>query len=182
MRFFIVLLLALCVGGLPLCALAEEEEPVPESAESSTNAPVEELAAVSNAPAPALVGLVLSVGTGAMILSGVDWSSDDEPPAQSAGAPAPARPAEGEVVVGGTVVFSWKAASGASTYLVDVDQCEVSGSCADFRLEQTADTSLTVEWPIESHAGRWRVRAVDAERRAGPWSAFFSFSVNPSAE
>ncbi len=183
MRILMALLIAGCIVGRPVLVRGDEgvSEVASVAVEEETNAPPASVA-TTNTPAPALVGIVLSVGTGAMILSGVDWSSDDAPRAEAAGAPKPVRPADGEVVSGTAVAFSWKPAESAATYLVDIDQCDGAGACSDFRLEQTAGLTLVVEWPAGTLAGRWRVRAVDAERYAGSWSEFRAFTVSVPTE
>lgn len=174
-RFFVLLFFTAAL------TFARAEDAVVNSAPEETNAPLS-TAETTNTPPPELVAFALTAGTGAMILSGVEWSDDDEPATQPAGAPAQIQPADGEAISGDTIAFSWNTVDGAATYLIDVDQCGSPDVCADFRFEQTASTSLTIEWLPEFAAGRWRVRMVDAENIAGPWSAFRYFTVTTPAE
>jgi hypothetical protein len=164
-------LYALAALALVLPLRAQEGTPSPpddaKPASPETNAP---------AIAPALVAVALTAGTGAMILSGMDWS-DDESPDGVLGVPPASQPADGAVLPGPVAVFSWKAVQGAATYLLDIDLCSDVATCSDFRLDRTPDLSLSVELPGGAGIGRWRVRAVDADNIAGPWSAFRSFTV-----
>ncbi|HMP76641.1 MAG TPA: hypothetical protein PKE12_10135 [Kiritimatiellia bacterium] len=175
----VLLLPALIVrGGEGEPADAEETEAEAAPAEQQPAKP-----ASTNSPAPALVGLLLGAGTGALIFSGVDWRDDDNGPLQEIpGAAALNTPADGAVLSGPLLAFSWKAVKGASSYLIDIDTCDDTAICADFRFDRTTDLSLTVEWPAGVPAGRWRVRSIDADNLAGPWSDFRSFTVTPAAE
>lgn len=177
------LLLAALVAA-PL-ARAEETAPpasTPESINTEINAPPDGPAetAHTNARPNTLVAMLLGAGTGALILSGVDWSSDDEAAQQPADAPQPRRPSDGEALAGPTITFTWNSTKDAAAYLVEVQRCDESENCADFRLEQVMGTTLTMDWPPAVLRGRWRVRAVNAERIAGSWSPFHSFTITPT--
>lgn len=173
------LLASLICGG----ALHAQEEPsdAPDAASpSDASAPVP---ARTNTPPPALVGFVVTAGTGAWILSGVDWSSDDEDPESGVlAAPTLTTPEAGAEVSAGTITFRWKAVKGADSYLLDVDACAEPGVCGDFRLERVFGLSFTMEWPAGVPAGRWRVRAIDADNLAGRWSEFRSFTIAVASE
>lgn len=178
-RGFCLFLALMVWGGL---LSAQEELPDPSDASTPSDAP-EPAPARTNTPPPALVGFVLTAGTGAWILSGVDWSSDDEDPdADVLGAPSLIEPAPSAEVSGGSVIFRWKPVDGAASYLLDVDTCTEPSVCGDFRLERVFGLSFTIEWPAGAPAGRWRVRAIDAENLAGRWSEFRSFTIAASAE
>lgn len=167
--------LLLIIFTLACARVHAEDETGSSKATTETNAPPAE-AQPPKTPAPALTALVLGVGTAALILSGVDWG-DDETELQSASAPTQSSPADGETITGATVTFTWKTSGDAAAYLIDIDHCDDTGSCADFRLEQTSGTTFTLSWPAEYSAGRWRIRAVDADHIAGPWSAYRNFTI-----
>lgn len=154
--------------ALPLRAQEEEADPpaAVDAAPAATNTIV---------IAPALVAVALTAGTGAMILSNVDWS-DDDAQEEVLGVPAMNTPADGAALPDPLVVFTWKSVKGAASYLLDIDLCDGDGNCGDFRLDRTPDLSLTSQLPMGA-TGRWRVRAVDAENIAGPWSALRSFRI-----
>ena len=174
---------AVLLAQAPVVFAAKEKADAPPDAPAETpvaEAPVKTEAPATNAPAPALVGLVLGAGTGALILSGVDWSDDDNEPLQNIpGAPAQQAPEDGAALTGPLLTFAWKAVDGAASYLLDLDTCDDTATCADFRLDRTADLSVAIEWPPAFTAGRWRVRSIDADNRAGPWSPFRTFTVTP---
>lgn len=178
-----ILLLAGLVGA-PLTRAEEAAPPAsaPESSNTETNAPPAAPAetAQTNARPNALVAMVLGAGTGALILSGVDWSSDDDAPQQPADAPQPLRPSDGETLAGPTITFTWKSSKDAAAYLVEVHRCDESENCAAFRLEQVMGPALTLDWPPAVLHGRWRVRAINAERIAGSWSPFHAFTITPA--
>ncbi len=177
--------LALLACAAPL--LGEEADEAPETVAGAETpvpaAPAQSRGARTNAPPPALVGIALTAATGAWILSGVDWTSDDaDASAGVLAAPSLAAPAADAEIAPGPVVFRWKAVKGAESYLLDVDVCAEPGVCSDFRLERVFGLSFAVEWPADAPAGRWRVRAVDADNLAGRWSEFRSFTRGPAAE
>lgn len=176
--FLRISLFALFVAFCARSYAAEEDEQELEATE--TNAPLAK-AESSKAPSPALTAFVLGAGTGALILSGVEWS-DDANDIQSSAAPTQSRPADGATINGGVITFTWKTFADAATYLIDIDHCEAPDVCADLRLEQTPETTYTLSWPAEYPAGRWRIRAVDADNIAGPWSPFRNFTIEAATE
>lgn len=180
-----------CAGLALACALARgfsEENPgsiESEVADTAREATLDESTAQTNdtrAISPALVSLALTAGTGSIILSGVDWSDDDAAAVPERESPAQVQPQDGAQLAGPLVTFTWESVKGADTYLLDVDTCGEPDVCSDFRLDRTAALSLAIEWPAGIPAGRWRVRAVDADNIAGPWSAFRSFTILSAAD
>lgn len=161
---------------------AEPEVAVPNKVDGNVEEPPLKTAELrdpkTNSVSPAFVGGVLSVGTAAWIVSDVDWGDDKaEPPDDTLPAPSTISP-EGTLLLDGAIVsFRWKAVKGAAGYLVDVDLCAQGSICSDFRLERVGGTEWAVEWPAGVTAGRWRVRAIDAQNYAGRWSEFAEFRI-----
>ena len=158
----------------------DEEPAASEVTEAQRAADAAKPAAPTNRPhalPPALVSAALTAGTGALILSGVDWSEDNAPGEPTQEIPLQVKPSDGAQLVGPRLTFSWESVAGADTYLLDVDLCAAPDVCSDFRLDRTAALELTLDWPEGATAGRWRVRAVSADNVAGPWSAFRTFTV-----
>jgi hypothetical protein len=130
-------------------------------------------------PPPALMAVALGAGTAALILSGHDGSKDaDEGGEDGLAAPELESPPPGVDIVdgGGSVTLAWRPVEEAAAYLVDVDACDGTNNvCADYELEKTPALTLVVAVP-SPFAGRWRVRAVDAQDIAGPYSDFRAFT------
>lgn len=167
------MLLLLLLGSAAVARAAESTNDI--STGSATSAPP----AVASPP-PAVMAVVLGAGTGALILSGHSGSDDGEQDGTGGmGKPELEDPPPGVDIVdgGGVVTFTWKGVAGAATYLLDIDACDETNSaaCSDYRMEQTPDTTLSVPVP-SPFTGRWRVRAVDAQSIAGPYSDYRAFT------
>ncbi len=169
---------------LPLAVVRAQETNAPAAEPANTNA-METAAAGTNAIARAspVIGVFLGAGTVALITSGMDWDDDDRDDTRGAlAAPAPLEPTPGAILAGALITFSWNAVDAAASYLIDLATCVAEGGCADFRLEQVSATTYTAEWPAGFNAGRWRVRAVDTNNIAGPWSDYRTFTLAPAGE
>lgn len=168
---------------LPLATVRAQETNATAADTASTNAV--DAAAGTNAIARAspVIGLFLGAGTVALITSGMDWDDDNREDSRAAlAAPAPLEPTPGAILTGALITFSWSAVDAAASYLIDLATCVAEGGCADFRLEQVSTTTYTAEWPAGFNAGRWRVRAVDTNNIAGPWSDYRTFTLAPAGE
>jgi hypothetical protein len=177
MKTWVCFTVASALALMPLSSSrAAEATILVQSEESSVQA--EARAVNTNAPSPMILSVVLTAATGAWILSGVDWASDVEESSDATlDAPRLSQPESDAVVEPGLVVFRWTAVKRAASYLLDLDVCAETGVCSDFRLERVFGLTHAVEWPAGAPAGRWRVRAVDAENLAGRWSEFRTFSI-----
>ena len=170
---------------LPLAATRAQETDAPatDADAASTN---EVQAAADTNPivrASPAIGFFLGAGTVALITSGMDWDDDDRDDARIAlTAPTPLEPTPGAILTGALITFSWSAVDAAASYLIDLATCVAEGGCTDFRLDQVSATSYTAEWPAGFNAGRWRIRAVDTNNIAGPWSDFRTFTLAPGGE
>lgn len=159
-------------------ALGAGTEAAPVETAAAAGSSTSAVPAAAQSPAPQVVSLLVGGGTVALILSGHD-REDPEQDAGAAGLAAPelVAPAAGAEVAEASVELAWKPVDGAASYLVDVDACDSTNDvCADLVLHVTGDTSFNLEADA-ALAYRWRVRAVDADRVAGPFTEFRRFTV-----
>lgn len=161
---FALAVLALAPGSGPLRA-----DDATNDVASATNE------AVRGNTAP-LVGTLLAAGTGALILAGHESKEDASAEDSGLGVPEPENPPDGAELPGTArqVTLAWRAVEGAGHYLLDVDACDTNGACADLAMQVIPATSRPVDIPAAPSA-RWRVRAVQTNGVAGPFSAFATF-------
>lgn len=128
-------------------------------------------------PAPGLVAALLG-GTAAWIFSGVDWSDDDAEPDADLLPPPPLKAPDPNAQIPGRLIsFEWGDVQGAVAYLLELEGCSPAGSCIRLRLERLGGRSFSFEWPAEWPQGRWRIRSINADGLAGPWSDYRVFFV-----
>lgn len=169
----------LCVlMGMGLPAFGTGSDPDPVEASAAAAGSTSGVPAGAQSPAPQVVSLLVGGGTVALILSGHDREDPEEDTSDPGlAAPELLTPASGAEVEEATVELAWKPVEGAASYLVDVDACDRTNDvCADLVLQVTAAVSYSLAVDVAS-AYRWRVRAVAADRVAGPFTEFRSFMV-----
>lgn len=132
----------------------------------------------TNAPPALGIAVALLGGTAAWIFSGVDWSDDDTEPDADLLPPPPLKAPDPNAQLPGRLIsFEWGTVKGADAYLVEVEGCAPGGNCVRLRLERVAGLSFALEWPAEWPQGRWRVRSINPDGLAGPWSEYRAFTV-----